>query len=280
MTMRRRRISPARHRRRSGRPAHHTGRSTARPATAPDAAYFDRWYGDIADSAGRVEVASHALGLPPELESTGLVPWDGIADVVGALGLAPGAIAVDLGCGRGGYALEVARRTGARMIGVDFSAVAIARARETAAGRAEFVVGELARTGLDDHCADAVMCLDAMQFAEPYRAGLAECARILVPGGRLALTGWEALDLSDEEIPARLRRDIGAELRAARFTGVEVRHMPVWREAELTRWRRVLSEPPGDDPAMRSIHAEGTHAMGWLDRSRRVLATARATGAV
>lgn len=35
---------------------------------------------------------------------------------------------LDLACGRGGYGLTIAARTGARLIGVDFSAEAIRQA--------------------------------------------------------------------------------------------------------------------------------------------------------
>jgi ubiquinone/menaquinone biosynthesis C-methylase UbiE len=36
-----------------------------------------------------------------------------------------------------------------------------------------------------------------MQFAHPAEAALDECRRILLPGGRLVMTGWEALVRGD-----------------------------------------------------------------------------------
>src|SRR3954453_19460762 len=104
----------------------------------------------MAVSPAHADVPTRTLGLPPELESTSLLSWDGIADVVRALQVGPGDILVDLACGRGGYGIEVARRTGPRLIGVDFSAVAIDRARQRPGGTAEFRVGELTATGLPD----------------------------------------------------------------------------------------------------------------------------------
>lgn len=129
------------------------------------------------------------LALPPALESTSLLPWDGIADVTAALDVRAGDLLIDVACGRGGYGLEIARRTGARLIGIDFSQVAVSRAREKASDGAEFRVGELTATGLVDGTAAAVMCIDPIQFAEPLRAGLAEAYRVLRPGGRLVVTG-------------------------------------------------------------------------------------------
>jgi len=89
--------------------------------TSPSAEYFDQWYADMAVSPTHQDVAIQTLGLPPELESTSLLSWDGIADVTDALGVGPDDVLVDLACGRGGYGLEIARRTGAELIGVDFS---------------------------------------------------------------------------------------------------------------------------------------------------------------
>jgi SAM-dependent methyltransferase len=242
----------------------------------PDAAYFDQWYSNLAESSAHGEVVRRTLGLPPELESTSLLSWDGIADIVAALEVRRGQTVVDLACGRGGYGLEVARRTGAHLIGIDFSAVALEIARRRARDGAEFRIGELIATGLPDASVDAIMCVDAMQFADPYGAGLAECLRILAPGGRLVLTGWQADDLGDEAVPARLRHDVERELRAAGFTAVDVRHMASWRAAERAHWTAALAVDPAGDPALASLHDEGQRVVQWLDRSRRVLARALA----
>ncbi|WP_410628466.1 SAM-dependent methyltransferase [Amycolatopsis sp. cmx-8-4] len=49
-----------------------------------------------------------------------------------ALDLRAGRVLVDLACGRGGYGLEIARRSGCRVVGIDFSRVAIEHARRRA----------------------------------------------------------------------------------------------------------------------------------------------------
>jgi SAM-dependent methyltransferase len=240
--------------------------------TVPDAEYFDQWYSAMSTSPAHAQIAIRALGLPPRLESTSLLSWDGIADVVDAIDVDPGDVLVDLACGRGGYGLEIAHRTGASLIGVDFSAIAIERARQKGGDRAEFRVGELTATGLPDGLASAVVCIDAMQFADPYEDGIGECRRILAPGGRLVLTGWDPLEPGDEQLPARVRRDIEAALQAAGFRDVRVRHMPAWREAERRHWDLAVDLDPNGDPALESLHREGNRTLPWLDRSRRVLA--------
>src|SRR5262245_61277365 len=204
----------------------------AAPAPAPSPAhapalradYFDNWYADMASSPAVDEIHQRHLGLPPRLLSTSLLGWDGVAEVVTALRLPPGGLLVDVACGRGGYGLEIAARTGALLVGVDFSAEALRQARELARqlGQvADFRVGDLAATGLGDGRADGVLCVDAIQFAAPPDAAYRELRRILVPGGRVVLTGWEAVDRNDSRVPDRLRSvDVGAGLAAAGFHDV------------------------------------------------------------
>jgi len=78
------------------------------------------------------EIQQRHLGLPPYLLSTSLLGWDGIAEAAASLRLSAGSTLVDLGCGRGGYGLEIAARSKARLVGVDFSAEAARQAREQA----------------------------------------------------------------------------------------------------------------------------------------------------
>lgn len=163
-----------------------------------DAAYFDRWHADVGAAQRRDEIVRTALGLPVAFPSNSVLTWDGIAEVVAELALSPGDVLLDLACGRGAYGLEIACRTGARLIGVDFSGVAAQKARRRASAlgleaRAEFRIGDLTRTGLPDTSVAAVLCVDSIQFADPVRAGLQECRRVLLPSGRLVLTGWETL---------------------------------------------------------------------------------------
>ena len=101
---------------------------------------------------GPDEIQQRHLGLPAHLLSTSLLGWDGIAEAAAGLCLFPGGTLVDLACGRGGYGLEIAARTGARLMGVDFSAEAVRQAREQArrlGATADFRIGDLAATGLD-----------------------------------------------------------------------------------------------------------------------------------
>ena len=147
------------------------------PEPAALAEYFDHWYADMTVSPVKDEIQQRHLGLPPHLLSSSLLGWEGIAEVVTALRLSGGATLVDLACGRGGYGLEIAGRTGARLVGVDFSAEAVRQATERArrlGAAAEFRVGDLAATGLAGGSAGGVLCVDAIQFAPHPQDAYAE----------------------------------------------------------------------------------------------------------
>jgi SAM-dependent methyltransferase len=244
------------------------------------ARYFDGWYADMASSPVKDGIQQRHLGLPPHLQSTSLLGWAGIAEVTAALRVPAGAVLVDLACGRGGYGLEIAARTGARLTGVDFSAEAVRQARDQARrlGRAaQFRVGDLTATGLDAGSAAAVVCVDAIQFAEPQDAAFREIRRILAPGGRAVLTCWEVLDRDHDQVGGRLSRvDLRAGLAAAGFADVEVAQRPAWRESERAMWTEAAALDPGADPALRSFRDEGVRSLKTFGLVRRVMASATA----
>jgi SAM-dependent methyltransferase len=246
------------------------------------AEYFDRWYADMVDSPVKDEIERRHLCLPPYLLSTSLLTWDGIAEVLEALRLSSGDTLLDLACGRGGYGLEIARRTDARLVGVDFSTEAVRQADEHArrlGQTADFRVGDLTATGLDPGSVDAVLCVDSIQFAEQQDAAYRELHRVLGAGGRVVLTCWEPLDRDDERVPERLRRvDLEAGLKAAGFVDVEAWDRPHWRASERAMWEEAAALDPGDDPALQSFHDEGMRSLGIIDVTRRVMATAVAAG--
>jgi len=107
-----------------------------------------------------------------------------------------GGVLVDLACGAGGPGLWAAQETGATLIGIDPAASGLERARSRATNvglsdRARFQQGTFENTGLGSGEADAVMTIEAFQYAPDKRAALAEIARILQPGGRAAIVCFE-----------------------------------------------------------------------------------------
>jgi SAM-dependent methyltransferase len=244
----------------------------------PDVSGFNAWHADVAKSPACNRIFRQALGLLPQVVSNSLLPWAGIAEVAAALRLAPGQILIDLACGRGGYGREVARRTGARLVGLDCSAVAVAiAARGGQRDDAWFCVADFTALGLRDHSARAIMCVDAIQFSDPPLAALRECRRILADGGRLAVTAWEPVGPADERLPERTRRmNLARDLADAGFEQIEVTGKPDWYSAERRLWESAVQADANGDPALVSLQREGTRALATFDVKRRVFATATA----
>lgn len=244
--------------------------------------YFDQWFADIAESPDRQRLFSESLGVPPEVGPSNTVPLTGLREVATALALEPGAVLVDIACGRGGPGMWISRETGADLTGIDFSAEAIAQASQRRKlfgleSRATFAIGSFNATGLSAGIADAVMCIDAFQFSRDRDAAAQEIRRILRRGGRVVMTCWEPLDRSDEALPERLRTlDIAATLQAAGFGSVRVEDKAEWLEAERVLWETARDMDPGDDPAMQSTVAEATRSLETFGRNRRVMVTALA----
>jgi SAM-dependent methyltransferase len=110
------------------------------------------------------------------------------------LGLSASSHALEVASGSGGPALELARRTGARVTGVDANAAGVATATELAAraglaDRASFRVADAtARLPFDDAAFDALVCIDSMNHFADRPAVLSEWRRVLRPGGRALFT--------------------------------------------------------------------------------------------
>jgi SAM-dependent methyltransferase len=244
------------------------------------AEYFDGWYADKVAMPTVDEIMNRHTGFPPGTRA-GVVPAEAMTELAGELRLRPDGTLLDLACGRGAYGLLIAKKTGSSVIGVDFSAQALAEAREQAASLgvsgATFRVGELTATGLPDASVEAVLCTDSIQFPDEPALAYGEIRRVLKPGGRVVLTCWEPLNRDDERLSPRVRRaDLGAGLHQAGFTDVEVRERPSWLAREHALWEEAVALDPGDDPALRSLHAEGVKSLEWASAGllRRVLAVA------
>jgi demethylmenaquinone methyltransferase / 2-methoxy-6-polyprenyl-1,4-benzoquinol methylase len=99
---------------------------------------------------------------------------------------------LDVATGTAAVAIELARRTGCRVVGLDQSAEMLAegRSRVDAAGlgdRIELVRGEAERLPFEDESFDGLTFTYLLRYVEDPRATLAELARVVRPGGTIAM---------------------------------------------------------------------------------------------
>ena len=104
---------------------------------------------------------------------------------VAAIGIGPGDRVLDLACGTGDLA-ELAAQRGARVVGVDFAREMLGGARRRAID-ADLVQADCARLPLPSGFATAAVCGFALRNFVSLPQIFAELARVMAPGGRVAL---------------------------------------------------------------------------------------------
>ena len=145
----------------------------------------DHWFEDLADHmGGAYDRYAHTKGTAQETDH-----------VIAALGLRPGHRVLDVGCGTGRHANELARR-GIEVHGIDISQRFIDLATAASVPPATFERGDARSMGFESEF-DSVICLCQGAFGMMTADGedgavVGGMARALKPGGRLALSAFNA----------------------------------------------------------------------------------------
>ncbi len=106
------------------------------------------------------------------------------------LRIPPGGVALDVGSGPGNVTASLARAAGPDgvALGIDISEPMLERAVRNEAGpQVGFIKADAQRLPLRDDSVDAVVSTAVLQLVPNPTAALAEMARVLRPGGRLAI---------------------------------------------------------------------------------------------
>lgn len=183
------------------------------------------------------------------------------------LGLRPGDLVLDAGCGEGRHCFGALER-GARVVGVDLDRASLRKA----AGALRFRAHELGRLGgmlqgdafrlpFADARFDRVICSEVMEHVHDYRAAARELARVVRPGGTVAVTIPTAtsehlyLRLGDDYFespgghirifrPRALARGLaGAGLRTTGVGFAHALHTPYWALRSLAGLPRADANP-------------------------------------
>jgi len=123
--------------------------------------------------------------------------WLPVADVIRALAIRPGMHIADVGAGTGYFAIPMAQAVGpnGKVYAIDLQLEMLNMLRGKlerldAPHNIDLAQGEAGKTTLGSKCADVVLIANVWHELDDHEAALQEAARILVPGGTLALLDW------------------------------------------------------------------------------------------
>jgi SAM-dependent methyltransferase len=184
--------------------------------------------------------------------------------------LKPGEVVVDLGCGGGLDVFLAAQKVGptGKAIGIDMTQAMIDRARRNAAQTPELKNVEFHLTTIDklplaDNSVDVVISNCVINLAPDKEAVFREIARVLKPGGRVAVSDIALKQALPPELKESIMAFVGciagaisleryeAGLKAAGFGGVQV----IDSGADLNAYAKVENQSGCCSPAMEAMDA-------------------------
>ena len=126
------------------------------------------------------------------------------------LGLAPGMVVADFGCGVGGPLIEIARFTGAKIVGINSNAYQLDRARKLVdeaglAHLADFLHCDFLNVDVPDESFDAAYSIEATCCAPDKVSIYSEVFRLLKPGAEFAAYEYCVTDRFDAQDPLHVR---------------------------------------------------------------------------
>ena len=174
-------------------------------------------------------------------------PAECLYDAFAALGVGKSDVVLDIGCRHGAHSVEIARRFGCQVVASDLIPRHLEEARkritkEGFEGQIRVVQAPIESLPLDDGAVDHIWCRDMLNHVR-LREALAECARVLAPGGRMLVYQTFATELLEPReaeqlfaavaiVPENMSRAYFEERAAeARFAVVSVDEIgSEWRE--------------------------------------------------
>ena len=189
--------------------------------------------------------------------------------------LRPGEVVLDLGSGGGFDAFIAAPKVGptGRIIGVDMTAEMIAKARKNAAAyheqtgltNVEFRLGEIEHLPIADSSVDVVISNCVLNLSPDKPQVWREIARVLKPGGRVAISDLALLKPLPAEVLQMVEALVGCVagavlvseteqmIREAGLTNIKLKSKPQYMKAmihwEDPLYRRVAEALPKDATA-------------------------------
>jgi ubiquinone/menaquinone biosynthesis C-methylase UbiE len=135
--------------------------------------------------------ASHKGGpFAPLDESLHPRPHSLLYEVAAACGVSASSLVLDVGSGRGNHSCALAQRFGCAVVGLDVAQFHVEQGRaragqEGVSDRVSFVRGDIEALPFEDERFDFLWSRDMLMHVPALPQALAECGRVLKPGGTM-----------------------------------------------------------------------------------------------
>ncbi len=184
---------------------------------------------------------------------------------------------IDLGCGRGGPGLWIARETGANYVGIDFSENAIKQAQDRSRdfkikGTIKFQAGNMYSLNFPANSFDGAISIDVISFIPDPPAIFKEVARILRSEAYFVFTTWENKN-------SNIINDYRSYLRDTGFSIKSYSETPDWKKRQSEVYQKTLESKKllikdmGRDGAFAYI-MEAKRYLPTINDTKRILAVA------
>jgi SAM-dependent methyltransferase len=182
-------------------------------------------------------------------------------DYVAEMELPPGAVAIDVGCGTGSHAVELSRRFGLRVAGIDPVArhLAAARGKARPGDAVSFLAGMAEDLPVASESADLLWCRDVLCLSRDVGRAYVEFRRVLRPGGRALIYQMFTTGLLEPAEAAFLLPVMGCDPAAMSQESTEAAigaaGLRIDRRVTLgTEWGEYAAEH-APDPGRHLLHA-------------------------
>ncbi|MFW9829198.1 MAG: class I SAM-dependent methyltransferase [Candidatus Thorarchaeota archaeon] len=175
---------------------------------------------------------------PEDANPDSFITLTDLRTIAKKLNVGPGNTFIDLGCGRGGPGLWIARETGANYIGIDLTESAINEAKNRSLnydikGSCDFQVGNIYSLNFLNNNFDGAISIDVISFIPDPRTAIEEISRILCSNSHFIFTSWENKKSSIIKDYRPYLRDAGFEIK----TYIET---PDWKQRQREVYQKTL----------------------------------------
>ncbi len=217
---------------------------------------------------------------PEEANPDSFVTITDLRTIAKNLNVGRGKTFIDLGCGRGGPGLWIARESRANYVGIDRSENAIKQANHRSVdfkieGTSKFQVGDMYSLNFPENSFDGALSIDALAFIPDPLTAIKEVARILRSKAFLVFTTWENKRSPKFNDYRPFLRDTGFKIKTYSET-------PDWKQRQREVYQKTLElkdlliKDMGRDRAFSYI-MEAKKYLPELNYLRRILAVAMKT---